>query len=85
MDVQDRPADEALSPAAQAALELRAAVQASQTLSSEDSAKYRATVHFMRRVEGRERKWIANLLGISPSAVGKLLTRKTTATEGAAA
>lgn len=76
MDVQDRLADEALSPAAQAALRFRAAVQASQTLSPEDSAQYRAQIHFMRRVEGRERQWIAKLLGISPSAVGKLLTRK---------
>lgn len=78
MEVQDRSADEALSPAAQAALEFRVAIQARQTLNSEASAEYRALIHFMRRVEGRERQWIAKLLGISPSAVGKLLTRKVT-------
>lgn len=77
MDVIDH-ADEALSPAARTALSYRASVVQRQTLSREDSAAYRDALRVMRRVEGRERQWIARLLGISPSAVGKLLTRKVT-------
>ena len=86
MDVLDRPGDEALSPAAQVALAYRATVKDHNTLSPADSQAYRTAVHVLRRVEGRERKWIAQLLKISPSAVTKLLSRRPSATtEGAAA
>lgn len=85
MEVQDRPAGEALSPAAQVALAYRATVKDQQTLSAEDSAAYRTAVHILRRVEGRERKWIAKLLKISPSAVTKLLSRRPDADQPAEA
>lgn len=86
MDVPDRPHGEALSPAAQVALAYRAVVRETQTLSPSDSEAYRTAVRVLRRVEGRERKWIAQLLRISPSAVTKLVGRRAdTVTEGAAA
>lgn len=77
MDLQDRPTGEALSPVAQVALAYRAVIKERQTLSPADSEAYRTAVRIMRRVEGRERKWIARLLEISPSAVTKLLGRRT--------
>lgn len=78
MDGPDRIDDEALSPVARLALDHRATAQERGTLSPADSEAYRAAVHFMRRVEGRERKWIADLLRITPSAVTKLLSRRPT-------
>lgn len=76
MDVLDRPGDEALSPVAQVALAYRAVIKDRGTLNPADSEVYRTTVRTMRWVEGRERKWIAQLLKISPSAVTKLLGRR---------
>ncbi len=77
MDTSDRSRDEALSPVAQVALEYRASAQRRGTLSPADSEAYRDAVYVMRRVEGRERKWIAQLLRISPSAVTRLIGRRT--------
>lgn len=86
MDVLDRPGDEALSPVVQVALAYRAVIKDRGTLASTDSAEYRSAVRAMRWTEGRERKWIAELLRISPSAVTKLLgPRPVDAPEGAAA
>ncbi|MGI5247620.1 hypothetical protein [Dactylosporangium sp. CA-139066] len=86
MEVLDHTAGETPSPV-DVALAFRAAVQQRQTLSPDESRKYRSAVRALRWSEGRQRSWIARLLGISPSAVTKLLgpKPKTTQTTEAAA
>jgi hypothetical protein len=69
---QDHTTVEAQSPA-DVALAYRARIKTKLTLNEAESRVYRTAVRTMRRVEGRERKWIADLLGISPGAVDRLL------------
>lgn len=84
MEDQDHAGGETPSPAA-VALAFRSTARLRGTLSAAESQAYRAAVHAMRRKEGRERKWIAEWLDITPGAVSKLLRTKPKATEGAAA
>lgn len=71
MTDQDRTVEGA-SPA-DVALAYRAVIKTKSTLSEADSRVYRTAVRTMYRVEGRRREWIADLLGITPGGVSRLL------------
>lgn len=68
----DHTADGPESPV-DVALAYRALAKDKNTLKPHESSRYRAAVHTLRYGQGRQRKWIARLLDISPGAVSKLL------------
>jgi hypothetical protein len=70
------------------AVRLRLRAKERNTLSGAESDLYRATIAEIRRAAKvkRDRTWIADLLGITPGGVTRLLTPKSraTASEGVA-